>query len=114
MNGDRSRESKPTSARQIKRRPTTIAEARPTLNALKHGLTGKDIVLPNENPRHYDAFRAGLLVSLDPHGDLERLFADKIVADAWRLRRIPILEAALHRRGRHHLVIDQAQAAVRE
>jgi hypothetical protein len=108
MNTDR------TSARKHNRPRTIAAKAHSSSNPLKHGLTGKDIVLPNENPRHYDAFRAGLLVSLDPHGDLERLFADRIVADAWRLRRIPILEAALHRRGRHDLLIDQAQAAVRE
>lgn len=103
-----------TSARKNNRPRTVTATAHSSPNPLKHGLTGKDIVLPNENPRHYDAFRAGLLVSLDPNGDLERLLADKIVTDAWRLRRIPILEAALHRRGRHDLVIDQAQAAVRE
>lgn len=93
---------------------TPAGKARVSRNALKHGLAGKDLVFPSENPRHYDAFRAGLIESLDPRGDLEALLADRIVADAWRLRRIPILEAALHRRGRHDLAIDQAEAALRQ
>jgi hypothetical protein len=44
---------------------------RVALNALKHGLTGKQVVLYNENPEDF-------------------------VADAWRLRRVPLLEAAMH------------------
>jgi len=66
----------------------------------------------NENPHEYDAFRAGLVKSLEPEGDLERLLADKIVADAWRLRRIPMLEAAVHRRSRHDRAIEKARDRV--
>jgi len=67
-------------------------------NALKHGLTGKQMVLPNEKPDDFDAFRSALWNDLDPRGVLEEVLADKIVADAWRLRRVPILEAAMHTR----------------
>jgi hypothetical protein len=61
---------------------TLIGKARVSSNALKHGLTGKDIVLPSENRRDYDAFRAGLIEALDPRGDLEALLADRVIADA--------------------------------
>ena len=114
MNSDRQVEANQLNARRSSGPRTLIGKARVSSNALKHGLTGQDIVLPNENPHDYDAFRAGLIESLDPRGDLEGLLADKLVADAWRIRRIPVLEAALHRRGRHDLAIDQAQAAVRQ
>jgi hypothetical protein len=67
-------------------------------NALKHGLTGKEIVLPNEKPEDFDAFRSDWWEDLDPRGILEEVLADKIVADAWRLRRVPIFEAAMHAR----------------
>lgn len=114
MNSDRQLRANRLNARRSTGPRTLAGKARVSSNALKHGLTGKDIVLPSENPCDYDAFRAGLIESLDPRGDLEGLLADKVVADAWRLRRVPILEAALHRRGRHDLAIDQAQAAVRQ
>lgn len=67
-------------------------------NALKHGLTGKQIVLLNEEPDDFDAFRSAFWDDLDPMGVLEGVLVDKIVADAWRLRRVPILEAAMHAR----------------
>jgi hypothetical protein len=69
---------------------------RVALNALKHGLTGKQVVLYNEKPEDFDAFRASLWDDLDPKGMLEGVLVDKIVADAWRLRRVPLLEAAMH------------------
>jgi hypothetical protein len=114
MNSEPQRNANRPNLRRSTGPRTAIGKARVSSNALKHGLTGKDIVLPSENPRDYDRFRAGLLESLDPHGDLEGLLADKIIADAWRIRRIPILEAALHRRGRHDLAIDQAQLTLRQ
>jgi hypothetical protein len=71
---------------------------RVAFNALKHGLTGKQVVLHNEEPEDFDAFRSALWDDLDPRGVLEGVLVDKIVADAWRLRRVPILEAAMHAR----------------
>jgi hypothetical protein len=114
MPTDRQLEANRLNARSSTGPRTIIGKARVSSNALKHGLTGRDIVFPSENRNDYDAFRAGLIVSLDPRGDLEGLLADKLVADAWRIRRIPILEAALHRRGRHDLAVDHAQAIVRQ
>ncbi len=112
MPTDRQLEANRLNARRSTGPRTIIGKARVSSNALKHGLTGRDIVLPSENRHDYDAFRAGLIVSLDPSGDLEGLLADKIIADAWRMRRVPILEAALHRRGRHDRAVDHAQAAL--
>lgn len=77
---------------------TDEGKARAAANALKHGLTGKCIVLPEEDPHEFDVFRSDLLEDLAPEGALQGVFAEKIVADAWRLRRIPELEAAVHRR----------------
>jgi len=70
-------------------------------NALKHGLTGRQMVLPNEKPEDFDAFRSALRDDLDPRGALEEVLVGKIVADAWRLRRVPLLEAAIHARDKH-------------
>jgi hypothetical protein len=114
MPTDRQLEANRLNARMSTGPRTTTGKARVAANALKHGLTGQDIVLPNENPHDYEAFRAGLIESLDPRGDLEGLLADRVAADAWRIRPVPILEAALHRRARYDLAIDRTQAAVRQ
>jgi hypothetical protein len=74
-------------------------KARVASNALTHGLTGNQIVLPNERAEDFDAFQLGLLSDMSPGGELERALAEKIVAGLWRLRRIPVLETALYRRG---------------
>jgi hypothetical protein len=70
-------------------------------------MTGKRIVLSNENLEEFDDFRAGLLSELNPHGALEGALAEKIVADLWRLKPVLVLEAALHKRG-HQMGVTQA------
>ena len=89
-------------------------KAKVSTNALRHGLTGRSIVLPNENPEDFEAFRAGLLTSLDPQDELEEALADKYVADAWRLRRVPSLEATVFRCGYQESVVRQAKESVRK
>ena len=93
---------------------TSAGKARVSLNSLKHGLTTREIVLPTEDPEDFDLFRIGLLADLAPQGDLEGALAEKIVADLWRLRRVPILEAALYRRGGQELFVKQAAETVRQ
>jgi hypothetical protein len=78
---------------------TADGKARTASNAIAHGLTGKQLVLPNESPQDFDAFRVGMLSELNPHGELEGALAEKIIADLWRLRRVPVLETAIYRRG---------------
>jgi len=39
------------------------------------------------------------LNELNPQGGLEEALAEKIIVDLWRLRRIPVLEAATYVRG---------------
>jgi hypothetical protein len=84
---------------------TADGKERVASNALKHGLTGKRVVLPNEDPEEFDAFRSALWVELDPQGALEEVLAEEIVADAWRLKRIPILEATVHARDQQELIV---------
>jgi len=93
---------------------TPAGKTRVSSNALKHGLTGREVVLPNENPDDFEFFRTGILTSLDPQGELEGALAEKIVADFWRLRRVPIFEATLYRRGCAELLVKQAEESVRQ
>jgi len=87
---------------------TADGKARVALNALKHGLTGEQAVLPNENREDFDAFQNDLMSELNPHGALEGTLAERIVIDAWRLRRVVLLESAFYRRGyQEQIIADQ-------
>ena len=65
-------------------------------NALSHGLTSsKLILLATEDPDEFEQFRAEMFSQLAPAGVEETALAETIVAQHWRLRRIPSLEAAI-------------------
>jgi hypothetical protein len=92
---------------------TSAGKAKVSVNALKHGLTGHQVVLPNENPDEFESFRTGLLADLAPRGDLEVALAERIVIAIWRLRRVPIFEAELHRRGFQEQIVKRAEKECR-
>jgi hypothetical protein len=93
---------------------TPAGKTRVSMNAMKHGLTARDVILPNENLGDFEAFRGDLLTSLDPKGELENFLAEKIATDAWRFRRVATFEAALHKRGCRKLLVKQAAELVRQ
>ena len=93
--------------------PRTLAgKIKVSGNALKHGLTARDVVLPGENPDDFDSFRADLLTSFDLQGALEGALGEMIVGYLWRLRRVPIFEAMLYKRGCAELLVRQAEELV--
>jgi len=78
---------------------TANGKLRVTRNAIKHGLTGRQAVLPHEDPNEFDDFRRALWLKLAPQGPLEAFLVDKICMDLWRLRRVPLLENAMYTAG---------------
>ena len=64
-------------------------------NAMKHGLLSREVVLVEEDRAAFRALAVGLWEYLQPVGALECLLADRIVAAAWRLRRVHVIEADL-------------------
>ncbi|HVN64129.1 MAG TPA: hypothetical protein VMT58_05795 [Candidatus Binataceae bacterium] len=87
-------------------------KARSASNAIKHGLAAVRAMLPEEDPVEFGVWRSALIAALAPVGALEEIFAEKIVTDAWRIRRIPGLEAALHRRAQREGLIEAARDEV--
>ena len=65
------------------------------MNAVKHGLSAKTIVLEGEDPRQFEALRAGLERDFDPETVFERELVERLAGLFWRLRRVPGVEAAL-------------------
>ena len=71
---------------------TAKGKARSARNALKHGLTAGEVLLPTEEAGVFNAFSEGLRASLAPVGELESMLVERIVVSAWRWRRVVRLE----------------------
>jgi len=63
-----------------------------SLNALRHGLTSRIVVLPTEDLAAYQTFSAEFLVDLAPETFAERQYAQTIIDTQWRLNRVRALE----------------------
>ena len=63
-------------------------------NALKHGLLSKETLLADEDREIFESFEQQLQLRFSPVGELEDLLVDRIVSNAWRLRRIIRVESA--------------------
>lgn len=61
-------------------------------NAIKHGIFAKDLIITTgdgkEDAHEYKELLDGLIVSLNPVGQMECLLVEKISVDYWRLRRV--------------------------
>ncbi|MFA4880449.1 MAG: hypothetical protein WC650_02395 [Candidatus Doudnabacteria bacterium] len=62
------------------------------LNALKHGLLSKEVLLNEEDEKSLIELGKRLRTELKPDTELELLLVDRIVANFWRLRRAMIIE----------------------
>jgi len=74
---------------------TAEGKARSSRNALTHGLTAQEIVIPGEDVAAYRSFEQQLIDDLQPNGSCELELIERLAATYWRLRRIPRFEAAL-------------------
>ena len=68
---------------------------RSNCNAIKHGLTGRTVLLPGEDMNQYLAFSKELVDSLNPQTPLERQLAQTYADQQWRLNRLLTIEDAL-------------------
>jgi hypothetical protein len=74
---------------------TESGKQRSSLNALRHGLTAQTAVLPNEDPDAYQRHIQQFLDEYAPANPTETQLVHEIANTAWRLNRIPLLEAHL-------------------
>ena len=76
-------------------------------NAVKHGIFTKDLIITTgdgkEDAQEYRELLDGLIISLNPVGQMECLLVEKISVDYWRLRRVLRFESGSIRK-----VLDMA------
>ena len=80
---------------------TDEGKARSARNATRHGLLSQQVVLSDEDFALFGELRRNVQEDLRPGSQLEMLIVNRIVAQQWRLARIPILEAELFERLRY-------------
>src|ERR1035438_6882668 len=73
--------------------PTSpTGKARSAMNALRHGLTARVVVLPTDDMDAYQAFSKEIVDSLDAQTPVERQFAQTVADNQWRINRIRSIE----------------------
>src|SRR5215469_3368137 len=82
---------------------TPEGKRKASLNALRHGLTGQTVVLPEEDLAAYQRHCAQFHAELKPHGLLETKAVQTIADTYWRLDRIRAMENNLFSLGFHEL-----------
>src|SRR5262245_11066108 len=74
---------------------TELGKSRSKMNALKHGLSAKKIVIGDEDPKKFEALRAALERDWQPETAFESELVDQLAGLFWRMRRVPAIEAAI-------------------
>jgi len=65
---------------------TPDGKAISSMNALRHGMTAKAVLLTNENPEAYCKLAASYYEKFQPTDDVERDLVDEMVVAKWRQR----------------------------
>jgi hypothetical protein len=74
---------------------TAKGKAAIRLNAVRHGLLARDVVLPEEDPDAFEELRNQVRASLSPIGPIEDFLVDQVVNAMWRLQRLTRAETLL-------------------
>jgi hypothetical protein len=79
------------------------------LNAMKHGILSREVLLPGEDGTDLSELAENLRAQLAPVGALESLFVDRIIAAVWRLRRVIRVETGLFAFRHYQVLVDRAR-----
>ena len=94
MTSDAKRDANRRNAQRSTGPKTPAGKANSRLNALKHGLTAKQLILFDETEDEFDAFYDDLVADYAPVDTAESILVERIAVTHWRLRRVWRAEAA--------------------
>ena len=87
---------------------TDLGKETSSRNALTHGLTAVHPFFEGEDPAQFDELRSSLEDQVQPVTALERLLVNRMAATAWRLGRVPLIEATVFEASAHPRDISAA------
>ena len=91
---------------------TDAGKARSSRNAVKHGLTSKQLVIAPGEEEEFADFHGSLLAQLAPEGALEMGLFNMLVHAGWNLQRFRVLEAQLMTNGIQSLLDESTAKAL--
>jgi hypothetical protein len=78
-----------------RRGPKTAAgKVRVSLNALTHGISSTQLVVPGESTTEWETYRTAIIEAIAPAGPVETALAERAASALWRLRRVTAYEEA--------------------
>lgn len=89
---------------------TANGKARSKFNAIKHGLTAREVVIPGEDGKVFEQLNQQLVAELAPEGMLEATLVDHIAVGFWRLRRLIRVEAGIFAWNRYKIDLARTNA----
>jgi hypothetical protein len=111
MTSERQKAANRANARHSTGPKTSEGIAAVRLNAVRHGLLTRDVVLPEEDASAFEDLFNQVRANLSPVGPIEEFLADRVVNAMWRLRRLERAETALfHRLETNRLSIQMLAA----
>lgn len=93
---------------------TAAGKARSRFNAVKHGLTAREVVIPGEDEEAFQQLHELLLAELAPEGILEAMLVDRVAVGFWRLRRIVRVEAGIFAWNRYKIDLKRTMARTKD
>jgi hypothetical protein len=84
------------------------------LNAMRHGLLSKEILLPGEDVEALQELDERLRIQLRPVGELENLLVDQITNAYWRLARLGRIETGIFVWEHHEELAQRAEQEARQ
>jgi hypothetical protein len=95
VTSERQKAANRANARRSTGPKTPEGKAAVRLNAFRHGLLARDVMLPEEDLNAFEDLRNRVRAELSPVGPIEELLADRVVNIMWRLGRSARAETAL-------------------
>lgn len=72
-----------------------VGKARSAINAVKHGLTGRGLLLPGEDAKVYSDKMDGIFTAMAPQNDAEAELVALVADDIWKLGRLARIEQGI-------------------
>ena len=91
---------------------TPEGKAAVRLNALRHGILSREILLPGEDEEALRELGERLRNELQPAGELENQLVDQIISAYWRLKRLARVEAGIFAWERSEELAERAEREV--
>jgi hypothetical protein len=113
MTSERQKAANQANALQSTGPKTREGKAVVRLNAIRHGLLARDVVLPGEDADAFEDLWNQVRADLSPVGPIEEFLVDRVVNTMWRLRRLEGAETELFYSRVHGLKADRLAIKVR-